>query len=86
MCVCLCGVFVKVVQTFVYEHLCVCICVFMYMCVHVFQAEVKEGEFLNNFFAVAKDEVDRLWTKWGKVPDENEFVSVLLSLIPSIFF
>jgi hypothetical protein len=36
------------------------------------QAKVIEGQFLNNYFAVAKYEVSRKWKKFGKAPDKNE--------------
>ena len=38
----------------------------------IFQVEVVEGEFLNNFFRVARYEMAHMWKKWGKVPDKNE--------------
>ncbi|XP_070174837.1 endothelin-converting enzyme homolog isoform X2 [Littorina saxatilis] len=37
------------------------------------EAQVKKGEFLNNFFSVAKYEKDRLWKKWVKTPVGNEW-------------
>lgn len=38
----------------------------------IFQVEVVEGEFLNNFFRVTQYEMAHMWKKWGKVPDKNE--------------